>query len=214
MKTEEKISVIIAEDHKLFGSGMEQLLELSGKFAVKHKFDSGVQLLDRYPELQTDIVVSDINMPLLSGLDMALKIREINPQQKIVFVSMYFDETISNFCRKNNINGFLLKDSTAEDLISGLLQVQKGELIFPAENAVNQEVPLSAKQEQFLMKLKLSHREIEIIQHIKSGKPSRDIAAKLFLSEYTVETHRKNIFRKLNVKSVAALIDFANRNGL
>lgn len=215
METEKKISVIIAEDHKLFSLGMAHLLESSGRFEILQKVENGNELIKCYPYSEADIIISDINMPQLSGMAAALKIREINPMQKIVFVSMYFDDTIANFCKKNFINGFLSKDSTAEELYEGLEKVYSGRIVFPTQVIATKETaPLNAKQEQFLMKLKLSHREIEIIQLIKQGKSSREIATELFLSEYTIETHRKNIFRKLSVKSVAGLIEFANNNGL
>lgn len=215
METKEKISVIIAEDHRLFGLGLAHLLESSGMFEVIQKVENGNSLVKCYLNSEVDIIISDINMPQLSGMEAALKIREINPMQKIVFVSMYYDNTIEAFCKKHFINGFLPKDSTAEELFEGLEKIYNGHLVFPKQVAVGKEIaPLNAKQEQFLMKLKLSHREIEIIQLIKSGKSSREIASELFLSEYTIETHRKNIFRKLNVKSVAGLIEFANNNGL
>lgn len=210
-----KTTIIIAEDHKLFGLGISQLLESNGQYEIIQNVENGKLLVDYYSQTRADIILSDINLPLLSGLDAALQIRTINPEQKIIFVSMYFDETIASFCRKNKINGFLKKDSTAEELFEGLEQVLNGQYVYPkvSETKTNEAIH-DIKDKQFLLKLKLSSREVEIIQLIKKGLTSKQIAERLFLSEYTIETHRKNIFRKLGVTSLVELITFANNNGL
>ncbi|MGF7230234.1 response regulator [Arachidicoccus sp.] len=209
MKAINSIKIIIADDHQLFADGLEQLLNGEQNYTVLAKVHNGRLLIQTLNKLSPDLILLDINMPYLNGIEAATAIRKKNPLVKIVFVSMYFDEKIITESRALHVNGFISKDTTADDLKLFLQRIINGEIVFPQEK-----MPIRNNADNFIAGHKLSNREIEIIQLIKRGLTSKEIACDLYLSELTIETHRKNIFRKLNVRTSAALIDFASKNHL
>jgi DNA-binding NarL/FixJ family response regulator len=156
-----------------------------------------------------DLILLDINMPYMDGLQAVTEIRKKLPNIKVVFISMYHDAKIIAFCKQNNINGYLPKDITSNVLKSSIDSVIKGDVIYLFEKNLEKQ-SLKSPDDNFIHKFKLSPKEIEIIHLIKKGLTSKQIGQTLFSSEFTIETHRKNIFRKLNVKSVGALVQFAN----
>ena len=209
----QKIKIIIADDHQLFADGVEQILSATNDFEVLAKVTNGKLLLQALNHLKPDLILLDINMPYLTGLEAAKLIKESMPLIKIVFLSMHYDSKILALARQYDIEGSILKNTTAADLKNTLLKIIKGERIFvlPKE-FVKQSADLM--DDDFIRRYKLSPREIEIIHFIKKGKASKEIAENLFLSIFTIETHRKNIFKKLNVTSAGQLISFANDNNI
>ncbi|MFA6249474.1 MAG: response regulator transcription factor [Mucilaginibacter sp.] len=206
------IDIIIADDHELFAEGLETLLASTGEYNVVEKVTDGKKLIQALNKFTPQLILLDINMPYLSGTDAAVMIRKRHADMKIAFITMYDDHKILSFCKANGINGYLLKHTKASELKIALQQIIRGEYVYtthtPTEPA---DIHENVFEESFARKLKLSKREIEIISLIKKGYSSKEIAGKLFLSGFTVETHRKNIFRKLQVSSVGALIQFANQ---
>ena len=180
-----KIKIIIADDHQLFADGVEQILSATNDFEVLAKVGNGKLLLQVLNYLKPDIILLDINMPYLTGLEAAKFIKETLPLVKIVFLSMHYDSKILALAKQYNIEGSIIKNTTAADLKSTLLKVMTGERIFllPKE-FVKQNNDL--KDDDFIKRYKLSPREIEIIQFIKKGKASREIAENLFLSVFTI----------------------------
>lgn len=208
-----RITVIIADDHQLFADGLEQLLYSTGNYEVIAKAANGRQLLQLLNRERPDLVLLDINMPLLNGIDTAAEIYKRMPGIKIVLVSMYFTPKIIRRSRELGINGMIPKDASADIFKETLSAVMNGETKY-----VNGKAALEPAGEEaadsFAKQFNLSARELEIIRLIEKGLTSKKIAETLFLSELTVETHRKNIFRKLNVKSIAALLSFVHENGM
>jgi two-component system, NarL family, nitrate/nitrite response regulator NarL len=205
------ISIIIADDHTLFADSLEQLLTKKFDFNVLATARTGEELINLLASHQPDIILLDMKMPGLNGIQSAEMIRKSTPQQKIIFVSMHSDPELIEQCRALGINGFILKNTSASELIDGILRVAAGHTVFQErpDTAANQP-QLSALSHPFRDRFKISLREYEVIQMIRAGLTSRQIAYKLNLSERTIETHRKNIFRKLNVNNVAALIRMTN----
>ncbi len=205
---QEKIKIIIADDHQLFADGVEQILCADPNFEVLAKVDNGKLLLQTLNRLKPDLILLDINMPYLNGMEAAQTIKKSMPEIGVVFLSMYYDNKIIALAKQYGVNGFIIKNTTATDLKAALIKVIKGETVFvlPKE-FINH--PIENKDEDFTKRYKLSPREIEIIQLIKKGKTTKEIAGDIFLSAFTVETHRKNIFKKLNITSVGQLISFA-----
>lgn len=205
------IDIIIADDHELFAEGLETLLASTGEYNVLANVTDGKKLIQALNSFTPQLILLDINMPYLSGTDAAIMIRKRHADMKIAFITMYDDHKILSFCKANAINGYLLKHTKAAELKIALQQIMRGEYVYathaPTEITTMRE---NVFEESFARKLKLSKREIEIIALIKKGYSSKEIAGQLFLSGFTVETHRKNIFRKLQVSSVGAMIQFAN----
>lgn len=207
------VKIILADDHQLFVDGVEQILSASENFEVLAKVDNGKLLLQTLNRLKPDIVLLDINMPYMTGMEAAQIIKKSMPEIKLVFLSMYYDNKIISLAKQYGVNGFIIKNTTAADLKNALMRVMKGETVFVMSNDFLKQ-PIEVKEDDFTKRFKLSPREIEIIQLIKQGKSTKEIADELSLSVFTIETHRKNIFRKLDIASVGQLISFAVENNI
>jgi DNA-binding NarL/FixJ family response regulator len=213
--TDNQLQIIIADDHQLFAEGLENLLTSTGRYRIIAKVSNGKKLLQVLNSQTPDLILLDINMPNLSGMDAALTIRKNNPRQKIVFITMYHEDKLLQFCKEHLINGYLLKVTTATEVKDALQRIVQGEYVYANRSSRLQKTDKDTGfADNFINKLKISKRELEIIGLIKTGYTSKEIAAQLFLSEFTVETHRRNIFRKLNVTSIGALLNFAHENNI
>lgn len=202
--------IIIADDHLLFADGVEQILNSVPGFEVVAKVPNGKLLMQVLNSITPDLVLLDVNMPHMNGLEAAKKIRQRLPDVKIVFLSMYFDVKVIARAKEDGVKGFLLKDITAPLLKEKIMTIVNGGISFDVRF---NESPLPPwQQDAFANELKLSAREIEIIKLIKQGIGNKQISIQLGLSVYTIETHRKNIYRKLNLQGVAELIQFANEH--
>lgn len=210
MNSENQYEVIIADDHQLFADGLEQLVNSINGFNVIAKVNNGRQLLQFLNRQKPSLILLDINMPMMNGIDTAAEIHKRSPDIKIILVSMYFTPKIIQRSRELNVNGIIPKDASADIFKETLPAVMKGATIFiNVKNEVSEGNPAD---DTFAKRFNLSPRELEIIQLIKKGLTSKEIAGTLFLSELTIETHRKNIFRKLSVKSTPALLTFVHEN--
>ena len=206
------VKVVIADDHTLFAEGVEQiLLSLSG-FEVLQKVGNGKLLLQVLNHLSPDLVLLDINMPYMDGVEAARIIKKQTPKIKVILLSMYYDARIIASA-KTTIDGFIMKDITAPELKTAILDVMNGQQVFVLPETMRPNVNTKI-HDKFLDRYRLSIREIEIINLIRMGKSNKEIASELELSGFTIETHRKNIYRKLNLQKTAELIKFANEQGL
>lgn len=207
------IKIIIADDHQLFADGVEKILSADAGFDVLAKVGNGKLLIQTLNRLQPDLILLDINMPYMTGMDAAQIIKKAMPNIKLVFLSMYYDAKIIALAKQYGANGFIIKNTTASDLKDALFKIIQGAEVFDLPKGFIKQ-PTELIEDVFTKRYKLSPREIEIIQLIKQGKSTKEIADALFLSVFTVETHRKNMFKKLNVVSVGQLISFAIENNL
>jgi DNA-binding NarL/FixJ family response regulator len=201
-------NVIIADDHRLFADGVEQIINSIEGFKVVEKVENGKILLHLLNNISADIVLLDINMPIMNGIDAASEIRLKHPEIKLVFLSMYVDAKSINKAKKNGVFGYINKGITAPDLKNAIINIANGTPTFILPSNFN-ETETDSKDD-FASKFKLSERELEIIHLIKMGRKNKEIATELELSAYTTETHRKNIYRKLNVQSIVELITLFN----
>ena len=203
------VNIIIADDHRLFADGVEQIINSVEGFKVVGISENGKALLHQLNNLPADIVLLDINMPIMNGVDAANEIRIKHPEIKVVFLSMYVDAKIINKAKKSGIYGYINKGITAPDLKNAIINIANGSPTFILPS--NFKETETDTKDDFASKFKLSERELEIIKLIKIGKKNKEIATELELSAYTTETHRKNIYRKLNVQSIVELITFINQ---
>lgn len=211
------IRVLLADDHKLMRSGLRLLVEQQPEFRVVGEAGDGRQAVALAVELKPDVAVLDIGMPELNGIEAAHQITEQLPETAVVMLSMHSDESYVLRALKAGARGYLLKDSAEADLVQAILAVREGKSFFSP--AVSQVL-----LEDYLRKLRktgaedsyelLSPREREILQLVAEGKSSKDVANLLNLSVYTVETHRANLMKKLNLKSMPELILYAVRKGV
>lgn len=200
------IRIAVVDDHTLFAKGLEGLLEEHSGFFVVGIFSNGEQAMGFLEKETVDIVITDLNMPIMDGFTVSEKIKELYPSTKVIVISMYDEKKIFKRAIKSGTDAFLLKDSDPDEVIFTINEVYEGRHVIDFDRVLKQANP-SSFFDAFRMKYKLSKRESEIIHLIKEGILNKDIAEMLSLSIATVETHRKNIHLKLNVNSRVELIN-------
>lgn len=206
------IRLIITDDHNLFIDGLKLLLKDEQDVEVAEIANDGKELLKILSGTRADIVLLDINMPNLNGLDTARIIKQNHPQVKIILLSTYNDEHLIEKAKKLGANGYLLKTTNKEELLQTIKLVASGQACFPYRQPQTKNE--FDEKDDFLKQFNLTRRELEILQLIKREWTNQQIADKLYLSIYTVETHRKNIMQKLNLKSPLALHKFITDKGI
>ena len=212
-----KVRVLLADDHQLMRSGIRLMLEHEPDMSVVGEASDGREAVTLAKSLRPDIVIMDIGMPSLNGIEAAGQMTQENPELAIMIVSMHPDETYVLRALKAGARGYLLKDSAEADLIKAVHVVAGGKSFFsPAVSKV--------LLDDYVRKLKrsgtddaydlLTPREREVLQLIAEGKSNKEIANLLNLSVYTVESHRSNLMEKLNLRGLPELILYAVRNGI
>jgi two-component system, NarL family, response regulator NreC len=212
-----KTRILLADDHKLMRSGLKALIEQQADLTVVGEADDGRQAVALAASLKPDLLVMDIGMPNLNGIEAALHITQANPATAIVILSMHSDESYVLRSLKAGAKGYLLKDSAESDLIRAVHAVAGGKSFFsPAVSKVLLDDYVRKLQRSGADDLYdlLTPREREILQLIVEGKSNKDVANLLNLSVYTVETHRSNIMEKLNLRGIPELILYAVRKGI
>ena len=212
-----KTRILLADDHKLMRSGLKALIEQQPDLTVVGEADDGRQAVALAASLKPDLLVMDIGMPNLNGIEAANQITQANPGTAIVILSMHSDESYVLRALKAGAKGYLLKDSAESDLIRAVHAVAGGKSFFsPAVSKVLlddyvRKLQRSGAEDAYDL---LTPREREILQLIAEGKSNKDVANLLNLSVYTVETHRSNIMEKLNLRGIPELILYAVRKGI
>ncbi|MEI6086159.1 MAG: response regulator transcription factor [Bacteroidota bacterium] len=207
----EKIRIMLADDHPLFIEGLSMMLRREPDFELCGIANNGREVLEMLPTNKPDLILLDINMPKMNGLETIKYIRQSYPNVKIVMLSGYFDEAIIKEAKIKGANGYLLKSSQRDELIHTIKMVYSGAL-FATPQQENQVTGEFLANDKFLAQFNLTKRERELIQLIKNGMTNQEIAQNLHLSVYTVETHRKNIMQKLKLNSPGALMKFIIEN--
>jgi DNA-binding NarL/FixJ family response regulator len=214
MKT---IRILLADDHTVVRKGLRLLLESHPGFQVIGDAADGRDAVSLAGEHTPDVVVMDVAMPGLNGIEAARQISAKLPHTAIVFLSMHSDESYVLKALKAGARAYLLKDSAEHDLIAAVIAVSEGKAFFsPAISKMMVEDYMRQMQERHIEDSYelLTTREREVLQLLAEGKNNKEVAAILNLSLYTVETHRGNILQKLNLHSGAELILYAIRKGV
>ena len=212
-----KVRVLLADDHQLMRSGVRLMLEREPDMSVVGEASDGREAVALAKSLRPDVVIMDIGMPNLSGIEAARQMTRERPELAVMILSMHPDETYVLRALKAGARGYLLKDSAEADLIRAVHMVAGGKSFFsPAVSKV--------LLDDYVRKLKrsgsddaydlLTPRECEVLQLIAEGKSNKDIANLLNLSVYTVESHRSNLMEKLNLRGLPELILYAVRKGI
>lgn len=203
------IRIALADDHKLFAKGLEGLIEEHEGFLVTGLFPNGKELLEFLDNEEVDIVLTDLNMPIIDGFGVIRHCKKHHPELKVIVLSMYDDEKIFKECIKLGAEAFILKDADPDELIFTINEVYEGRYLL-AYNRVIQQADLMPFFDAFREKYRLSRRETQILKMISDGMLNREIADALSLSIQTIETHRKNIHLKLQVTSRVELLKKVN----
>jgi len=202
------IRVALADDHKLFAKGIEGLLEELEDIMVIKTFPNGKELVDFISTQKIDVVLTDLNMPIMDGFGVLEQLKKNYPDIKVVVISMYDDEKIFKRVVKEGADAFILKDADPDELIFTIHEVFEGRHLHNFER-VKKQAAQGIYFDAFRAKYKLSRRETEIIRLIKDGILNKEIAEILNLSQQTIESHRKNIHIKLEVTSRIELVNKA-----
>lgn len=201
------IKTLLADDHAIVLEGLKEVLGNDMEIEVVATAQNGEEVLRYLRHNPADVVVLDINMPVMDGITCARQLKKEHPEVKIIILTMYAQKTFVEEIVKIGIDGCLLKNNTGKELINAILRVMSGKSYYDRIQSFNSE-----KEE--VAQYKLSEREIEVIRLMSEGLTSSDIAEKLFLSEHTVKTHRKNILKKLNLNNSSQVVQFALSNQL
>jgi len=212
-----KLRILLADDHIVMRSGLRALLERQPNLEVVGESENGRETVELAASLGPDVVVMDVGMPILNGIEATKTIVTQRPATAVVILSMHADESYVMRALKAGARGYLLKDSAASDLISAIHAVSQNKSFFSpkvsrilAEDYVRVLKQKGAVDSYDL----LTNREREILQLVAEGKANKEVATALNISPYTVETHRRHILEKLNLHNPAELILYAVRKGI
>jgi DNA-binding NarL/FixJ family response regulator len=207
------IDIVITDDHKLFAQGLANILAETAGFNIKAIFNDGRSTVDYLSNQSADIAIIDLNMPHFDGKSTIKKLNEKNINIKKLVLTMYADEKLINDCVELGIDAYLLKDTEPDTLVEVITKVVNNQYILNASQLINKNNKIEFKDD-FINKFRLSKRELEVIQLVTNGYSNIKIAQKLFLSPYTVDTHRKNILQKLEINNTAELVKIALEQNL
>lgn len=206
-----KPKIFIVDDHQIMVDGIKSLLEINNNFEIVGTTTKSKEALNGIINSNANLVITDINMDELSGIELTKKIKAHNFEIKVLALSMYGDKATINEMIEAGVDGYILKNTGLDELTNAIKTIEMGNVFF--SNQVTLEMLKSIKEVNSPIETNefghLTLREIQIIKLIAEEMSNAEIGDKLFISERTVETHRKNIFRKTNIKSVAGLIKYA-----
>jgi DNA-binding NarL/FixJ family response regulator len=214
METKSKIKVFLVDDHNLFLNGLKMLLVAMPGFEVVGEAYNGIEFLEKYPSHNPDVVLMDISMPIMDGIEASRLALEKTPNLKIITLSMFGDQEYYTKMLECGVRGFLLKDSDIQEVKTAIQTVLEGgnyfshQLLRSLILARKESVQTGEEEEH------LSERELEVLIEICQGLSNNEIADKLFISKRTVEKHRANVLIKTGCKNTASLVVYAIKNHL
>jgi len=211
-----RITVLLAEDHQVVREGFRSLLEREPDINVVGEAQSGRQAVELTRKLRPAVVVMDIAMPLLNGLEAERQIRKEVPNTKVLILSAHSDDAYVEQVAALGGAGFLLKHTSSHDLAAAIREVQKGSAFFAPSisKRVTRRGQKPAGRGGSEKSNRLSSREMEVLQLIAEGKPNKQVAAELGVSFKTVDKHRQNLMSKLNIHDIAGLTRYAIAEGI
>jgi len=212
------VKVLLVDDHEVIRDGLKAVLEKDARFTVVSEAPNGQEALDKIPQFNPDIIILDISMPILNGMETAKKINELYPGMKVIMLSMHHESSYITQCMDYNIMGYILKDEGGKEVLKALEAVQSGKKYY--SDLTTKVIFEKFTQERSTAvqskpkNIALTNREFEIMQQIAKGLTNHQIADSLFISFRTVETHRANLMKKLEAKNSIELINKARNNGI
>jgi len=214
-----EINVFVVDDHQIFLDGIVSLLEDELNIKISGTAHNGKQALEKIKQTRTDVVLMDINMPEMDGMEATKQLKKIYPDIKILMLTMHSEPRFIKECLEIGAKGYVMKNISKTDLLKAIDAVYQDKSFLDQESQERLISSISNSEEEEErnydeLAAQITQRELEILQLIALGLTSQDIANKLFISKNTVETHRKNMLAKLNVNNTAALLKIAYKKGL
>jgi two-component system nitrate/nitrite response regulator NarL len=205
METVKPSRIFIVDDHQMVIDGINLMIEGIPEFVVVGESTQPLAVIEMLENIGADILITDVGMPAMSGVELSRMVKNRFPAIKILALSMFGDSQVIAEMIDAGISGYILKNSGKKELIEALTKIAAGQNYFGQDITLQLMKSFKRNQEE----VKLTDREIEIIRMIELDMTTRDIADKLFISERTVETHRKNILHKTNTQTVVGLLKYA-----
>lgn len=197
------VKVLIVDDHRLYSDGLNTMLEPEPGINVLGQVYDSREAKEKIAECDPHVVLMDYNMPHINGIELTKLLLSERPDLKILILSIHNEERLTESFRSIGAKGYLFKTASASEVVLATRKVHEGGYYFPETGEQRVHV-----DDNFLKKLKISSRELEVLQLIKTGLKTKEIANKLKISYYTAETHRKNIKLKIGLKGEADFIKF------
>lgn len=210
MNSPRKVNIILVDDHQMLRDGLRNLIEQKANLQILAEASDGREAIKLCAKLNPDVVITDISMPSLNGVEAAKQILKDNPEIKIIGLSMHANRKFVQAMFQAGGYGYLLKDGDVNELITAITTVMQNRK-YLSKN-INQDYLLSLNDEEDIKKI--STRETEVLQLLAEGKSSKEIGEVLFLSSKTVDVHRNNLMKKLDLYTIPELTKYAIREGL
>lgn len=209
-----KSSILIADDHSMIREGLKQLLELEQNFNVIGFADNGRKAIDKINELHPDILLLDVNMPVLGGIETLAEIRKNNINVKVIMLTIHNEREYLIKAVELGCDGYILKESDSDELKNAIYNVYEGKRYIQPNMTPMLNSYLASKAEDDKKLVGLTKREIQVLKLVAEGMFNRDIAERLEISERTVKNHIANIFKKIQVSDRTQAAVFAIKNNL
>jgi DNA-binding NarL/FixJ family response regulator len=208
------ISLYLVDDHAIFLDGLSGILQSVPELEIVGQGRNGWEAWDWLQENQVDLLLTDIHMPEMDGVELTQKVKEQNPDQKVLVLSMYDDHSVVESIFEAEAEGYVLKNSGRDELLKAITRIHAGSSHYSKEvmNILMEDRPMEASLP--VIEDVLSPREIEVLSLICEELSTKEIAEKLFLSPRTVDTHRKHILQKTGMQTLVGLVKWAFRYGL
>jgi len=211
------IKIMLADDHTIVRQGLARLLEEHHDLKVVGQAVNGQDAIEKAENLRPDVIIMDIAMPRMNGIEAAKRIRKLLPETKIIILSMYSHEHYIHELLECGVSGYLLKDSDGRDIIDAIRAALKNETFLSpsiSKKVVDSYLSPTKNSSKFELYKQLSNREREVFQLIAEGHSTREIAGMLCVSISTIKSHKAKIMEKLGIKSSVKLVHFAIQLGL
>jgi two-component system, NarL family, response regulator NreC len=205
------VRVLVADDHPIVLQGLKTLLDREG-FEIIGEASDGGQVVSRAMELQPDLIVLDIGMPVMTGIEAAVEIRRAVPSAKLILLTMHTENRYILEALRSGVRGYVLKSRASGELIEAIDEILKGRIYLSP--GISQTVVEAYLQQNVGESESLTRRELQVLQLVAEGKTTKEIGTSLGVSVKTADSHRSNIMHKLNLHSVADLVRYAIRRGL
>ena len=211
---EKEIKVLLVDDHQIILDGLQRLLADTPGIHCVASASNGSDALYRLQHLDVDVVLSDLDMPEMNGLELLARMRDERITAKVIILTMHDEAAVIQRVIDAGADGYLIKNSGKDDLLQAIKRVYAGERYFSSkvtESLLNQQTKTTAKD---TLLSELTERELEVLTGVAEGLSNKEIGEKLFISPRTVDTHRTNLMKKLSVNNIAGLVRIAMRSGL
>ena len=217
MSVNQKIKILLADDHPIVRNGISASLQSIDQFEIVGEAENGLEAVEMTTDLRPDVVIVDISMPEMCGISATKAIREKNPKTKVLVLTMHDEEQYMVQMLAAGANGYLAKNSSKDELVSAIHAICSNDVFYSpliSEDIIQRYIDALESQQDEEDDIPLTNREKEILELISESLTTKEISAKLFISHRTVDTHRTNLMRKLNIRNTAGLVRFAIQKGL